>query len=147
MNCTLKLDKEKFFPYAKKYADKLISKFDKENDFPPSEHARETPTGKNLVDTIYTVNWSLLGLREFGLIAGKDYSVYADKLIALLCRIQDTSENPHFAGCWRGMFDINTGSWGGGDLFEGGGNSIYTGWTNAPISLALLHEYSNASMF
>ncbi|MBQ9088334.1 MAG: hypothetical protein IJY46_06105 [Lentisphaeria bacterium] len=147
VNCALKLDKEIFFPIAKKHADTLISKFDPDNGFPPSEHARETPTGKNLVDTIYTVNWSLLGLREFGLIAGKEYSAYADKLIALLCRIQDTADNKHFYGCWRGMFDINTGSWGGGDLFEGGGNSIYTGWTNAPISLCFLHEYDHASMF
>ncbi len=147
VNCTLKLDKEKFFPYAKEYADILISRFDEENGFPPSEHARETPTGKHLVDLIYTVNWSLLGLREFSLIAGEEYTVYAKKLIELVCRIQDGADNKHFNGCWRGMYDINTGSWGGGDLFEGGGNSIYTGWTNAPISLALLHECSNASMF
>ena len=36
------------------------------------------------------------------------------------------------------MYDLRAGEWGGGDLFEGGQNSIYTGWTNAPIALGLL---------
>lgn len=37
--------------------------------------------------------------------------------------------------------------WGGGDLFEGGANSIYTGWTNAPIALTMLFEHTKKSMF
>ena len=36
------------------------------------------------------------------------------------------------------MYDLNAKSWGGGNRFEGGAASIYTGWTNAPISIALL---------
>lgn len=147
VNCALKLDMDAFFPLARKYADRLIGKFDPETGFPPSEHARETPAGKHLADLIYTVNWSLLGLREFSLIAGEKYYSYAENLLSLLCRIQDTSPNPHFNGCWRGMYDVNADTWGGGDLFEGGGSSIYTGWTNAPISLVMLHELSNESIF
>jgi hypothetical protein len=44
-------------------------------------------------------------------------------------------------------YDSRIGSWGGGDLFEGGGGSIYTGWTNAPIALNLLFENQKKSMF
>ena len=52
--------------------------------------------------------------------------------------IQDTDPSPLCNGCWRGMFDLNTRQWGGGNRFEGGAASIYSGWTNAPISVALL---------
>lgn len=43
--------------------------------------------------------------------------------------------------------DSRIGSWGGGDLFDGDGSSIYTGWTNAPIALNLLFENQKKSMF
>lgn len=36
------------------------------------------------------------------------------------------------------MYDLQARSRGGGDPAEGGANSIYTGWTNAPISIGLL---------
>ena len=58
----------------------------------------------------------------------------------LLLKIQDADPAPQFNGCWRGMYDLQTGTWGGGDRYEGGAGSIYTGWTNAPISLWLLAE-------
>jgi hypothetical protein len=45
------------------------------------------------------------------------------------------------------MYDMVNGCWGGGDCHEGGANSIYTGWTNAPICSALLMEYAGRSMF
>ena len=60
-----------------------------------------------------------------------------EDLLKLLLQIQDTAPEKQFAGCWRGMYDLSTGSWGGGDRYEGGAASIYTGWTNAPISLAI----------
>ena len=44
------------------------------------------------------------------------------------------------------MFDMNQNSWGGGDRFEGGAGSIYTGWTNAPVSLAFLLHDSGKSL-
>ena len=125
----------------------IVDKIDPETGIPPSEHQRETPVGKHLADLIYTVNWAVLGLREYGLIAGNKYAAHVENMTALLCKIQDRSENLHFNGCWRGMYDVRSGTWGGGDLFEGGGSSIYTGWTNAPISLTLLHEYLGSSLF
>ena len=111
----------------------------------PAEHY-EAPTGEHLVDTIYTVNWALIGLQALSSVDEKYISAY-EKLKALIIRIQDNSPEVQFNGCWRGMFDMNQNSWGGGDRFEGGAGSIYTGWTNAPISLCLLHEYDHASMF
>ena len=147
VNCALKLDFDFFIRFAEKYADEIISKIVPETGFPPSEHQRETPAGSHLIDLIYTVNWTITGLRELGLIAGEKYSAYARKMIDSLCEIQDTSNNPCFNGCWRGMYDSRIGSWGGGDLFEGGGSSIYTGWTNAPIALNILFENQKKSMF
>lgn len=44
------------------------------------------------------------------------------------------------------MYDLRAGEWGGGDLFEGGQNSIYTGWTNAPIALGLLLAADRTSL-
>ena len=35
------------------------------------------------------------------------------------------------------MFDLTTRQWGGGNHYEGGADSIYTGWTNAPIGWSL----------
>lgn len=147
VNCAKKLDFDFFIRHAEKYAGMIVDKIDPETGIPPSEHQRETPVGKHLADLIYTVNWAVLGLREYGLIAGNKYAVHVENMTALLCKIQDRSENLHFNGCWRGMYDVRSGTWGGGDLFEGGGSSIYTGWTNAPISLTLLHEYLGSSLF
>jgi len=38
------------------------------------------------------------------------------------------------------MYDLKADTWGGGDCYEGGANSIYTGWTNAPISICIAIE-------
>ena len=85
---------------------------------------------------IYTVNWVFPALQ----CLGKPAEAARKKLLALLLKIQDDSPEKQFSGCWRGMYDLQTRSWGGGDRFEGGANSIYTGWTNAPIGIALLAE-------
>ena len=45
------------------------------------------------------------------------------------------------------MYDMETGSWGGGDCYEGGAGSIYTGWTNAPISIVIALELLNEKFF
>ena len=102
----------------------------------PAEHY-EAPAGAELADLIYTLNWSLLGLQA----AAPFDPVAADvkeRQKHFLRSIQDTTDHPAFRGCWRGMFDCAAGCWGGGDLYEGGAGSIYTGWTNAPIAIGLL---------
>ena len=104
----------------------------------PSEHAAETPVGPEKVDTIYTVNWALLAMQCLRRLTGKEEYIAAEEdLLALMVKIQDNAPEKQFSGCWRGMYDLTTGSWGGGDCYEGGAASIYTGWTNAPISLAI----------
>jgi len=111
----------------------------------PSEHF-EAPNGPHLVDTIYTVNWALLGLVNLtGWLRLPEHRRALDRLVELLVDIQDTSESPVYRGCWRGMFDLNARAWGGGDCYEGGANSIYTGWTNAPITIGLMLAHSRLS--
>jgi hypothetical protein len=66
--------------------------------------------------------------------------------MGLLLKIQDKSPEKHLHGCWRGMYDLKTKSWGGGDRFEGGANSIYSGWTNAPISIVTAFELLGKSL-
>ncbi len=147
VNCMLKFGREDFLPLVGKYVDAIIDVCDPVSGLPPSEHSRETPAGSNLADLIYTVNWAVAGLREAGIVLGGKSADAAGKLIVFLQEIQDKSDNRSFAGCWRGMYDTQSGQWGGGDRFEGGGNSIYTGWTNAPIALTMLFEYMKKSMF
>jgi len=125
------LHNKRSFQCAKLYADKIVAKMDPGTGNVPSEHY-ETPNGKNLVDTIYTMNWALLGMQNWAK-AAPEYKQYYDIMLALLLKIQDGTPLPHLNGCWRGMFDLDINAWGGGDRFEGGANSIYTGWTNAPI--------------
>jgi hypothetical protein len=62
---------------------------------------------------------------------------WLDKFSEFLADIQDSSPQKELHGCWRGMYDISNKSWGGGDCYEGGANSIYSGWTNAPIGWSL----------
>ena len=44
------------------------------------------------------------------------------------------------------MYDLNAKSWGGGDRFEGCASSIYSGWTNAPISIVTAFEILGESL-
>lgn len=122
--------------------DLLINAADPASGTLPSGHY-EAPAGKALADMIYTLNWSLLGLQMYSLFAPEDQAVkeLLDKQLTLVASIQDDSTEAEFNGCWRGMYDMEKGSWGGGNCYEGGSSSIYTGWTNAPVSLAfLLHD-------
>ena len=125
---------EEFRSVADLYGKKLLSRVG-ENGNIPSEHD-EAPCGPHLVDTIYTINWAMLGLLVLKEIA-PGYDDVFSRICALVCSIQDKSPENYLKGCWRGMFDMNSGTWGGGDCFEGGACSIYTGWTNAPISIVL----------
>ena len=136
--------KEKFREVAELYGRKLVSRMG-ENGNVPSEHD-EAPLGDHLVDTIYTINWALLGLLGLKTLA-PSYEEPFQKALALVCSIQDKSPEPHFKGCWRGMYDMNTQSWGGGDRYEGGAGSIYTGWTNAPISIVIALDLLKEKLF
>lgn len=131
---------------AERAANLILSKLDPETGNIPAEHY-EAPKGTHLVDTVYTVNWSFLALQMAAKLTGDAQIAAAkEKQLELLLSIQDRSESAFFHGCWRGMFDLHAGRWGGGDCYEGGAGSIYTGWTNAPIALGLLLESRNGSL-
>ena len=145
INCARKFDRKFFLAQARKHANAIIAKIDPATGIMPAEH-HEAPQGSAFADLIYTVNWSLIGMRELALLL-PEYRELAEQLINFVCKIQDNSPSSRFNGCWRGMYDVSQQTWGGGDHHEGGANSIYTGWTNAPICSALLMEYSGRSMF
>ena len=135
---------EKYLASARIFGDLVLGKM-RENGNIPAEHY-EAPCGEHLVDTIYTANWALLGLQLLSSADAK-YAAAYEKLRNLIVEIQDPSSEPQFSGCWRGMYDMEQHSWGGGDRFEGGAGSIYTGWTNAPISWALAMDILKRNLF
>jgi len=67
-------------------------------------------------------------------------------MMELLLQIQDRSPRPELSGCWRGMYDLEQKCWGGGNRFEGGAGSIYSGWTNTSIALALCYFLNQRSI-
>lgn len=128
------------------FANKILERMDPATGCIPSEHY-EAPSGTSLADTIYTVNWAFLALQNMTAVTGEDkYRLGFDKVLSLLLNIQDRTPRKHLFGCWRGMFDLNAGTWGGGDRYEGGAGSIYTGWTNAPIDIALINAITHKSL-
>lgn len=127
-----------------RFAGLLTARQQSDGNF-PAEHD-EAPAGRRLSDLIYTDNWALLGLQCAASLDSRWESAYS-KLLELLVSIQDRTVHSSFRGCWRGMYDLSVRRWGGGDRFEGGTNSIYTGWTNAPIALALVNALENTSLF
>lgn len=132
---------------AECYGRKLLKAMDPETGNIAAQHY-EAPVGEALADTIYTLNWAVLALQNLAEY-GEDKTEYRtalEKLMGLLLKIQDNSPEPWLNGCWRGMFDLNSGTWGGGDCFEGGASSIYTGWTNAPIAWAVANELSGRTL-
>ena len=114
--------------YLKEQSVKIYSylKSSEKDGILPSEHC-EAPSGKSLADLIYTLNWYLPGL---GLVEGgrEDFLRLRDFIISI--------QNPD--GSWQGMYDISQGKWAGGDLYEGGANSLYTGWTNTVLALTMM---------
>ncbi len=101
----------------------------------------EAPSGTGLVDLIYTMNWLPGALQNAQSDDGLQRRVFD-----LLLDIQDRSSSPQLAGCWRGMFNLETRAWGGGDRVEGGAGSIYTGWTNAPVGIWMLLKRQKLSL-
>jgi hypothetical protein len=143
--CAAAFDDERMATVATASGDRLISRMGAGGVI-PSEHD-ESPIGENLADLIYTENWAALALQNLACLTHNDtYRSAFLRTMHLLTTIQDTSPAHHLHGCWRGMYDMSTGTWGGGDAFEGGAGSIYSGWTNAPIALALLFELTGNSL-
>ncbi len=135
---------------AEQFAEQILAKADPETGNVPAEHY-EAPKGPHLVDTIYTVNWILIGFQNLLRILpdnaeNRKFRIFYSRLLSLIAEIQDKSSEPQFAGCWRGMFDTKTGTWGGGDCYEGGAGSIYSGWTNAPLALVFANEILGTSL-
>jgi hypothetical protein len=114
----------------------------------PAEYA-EAPTAPHLADLIYTQNWATLGLYHAWLLFDREpaYRRALERSLEFLARIQDASGAVWFDGCWRGLYDTRAGTWGGGNRWEGGQGSIYSGWTNAPIALAFLFDLTGESLF
>lgn len=141
------LKDEKIEATARESADRLVSKQDTVTGNIPSEWSKEAPVGKHLVDTIYTQNWAVLGLHTLcALTKDERYGVAFEKAMNLLLKIQDKSPEKYLYGCWRGMYDLKAKGWGGGNCYEGGANSIYSGWTNAPISIVAAFELLGESL-
>lgn len=131
---------------ARVAADILVERQCTDGHF-PAEHY-EAPASPHLADLIYTQNFATLGLLHAATLFHDDtYRAAARRSLAFLAMIQDTTDSPHLHGCWRGMYDTRKGDWGGGDEYEGGQSSIYSGWTNAPITLAFLFELTGQSLF
>jgi hypothetical protein len=142
------LNNDEILNTAEIYADIVLSKMDTDTGNIPSEWSKEAPTGKHLVDLIYTQNWGLLGLHTLSaLTSNPKYSLAFPKAMNLVVNIQDKSPEPYLKGCWRGMYDLNRRAWGGGDRHEGGANSIYSGWTNAPITIIIASFILDKSYF
>ncbi len=134
---------EKMISNARRWNDALVDKMNDQGNI--ASQWRETQEGEHYVDTIYTQNWATLAFGNMKHLTGE--SRYADAYAAslqLLTRIQDTTPAKHLCGCWRGLYDLESHSWSGGDKYEGGSGSIYSGWTNAPISWAIALELFNS---
>jgi len=135
-----------FLTVAETFADRLVAKMDPVYGNIPAEHY-EAPIGPHFVDMIYTVNWSLLAFQNLLAVSERpQFQEAYQKLLNLVIDIQDTSSSLAFRGCWRGMYNMQTRSWGGGDRIEGGAGSIYSGWTNAPIGIVLANHLLATSM-
>lgn len=132
---------------ARRSADLLVARQDPATGNIPSEWSSEAPVGPHLVDTIYTLNWALPGLQTLAALSGEShYRTAFEKALNLLIRIQDPSPEKHLAGCWRGMYDLARNQWDGGNRYEGGAGSIYSGWTNAPIAATIALELMDRNL-
>ena len=139
-------EREPFLAMAQETMALLLNAMDPESACLPSAHY-EAPSGEHLVDLIYTQNWAALALQNMRSFAQSSLlDDRLEKMTSLLIRIQDQDAEKELHGCWRGMFDLEAGAWGGGDCYEGGANSIYTGWTNAPLGWFLAFQLSGSSL-
>lgn len=135
---------------AARTAAEILIKSQKPDGHFPAEHY-EAPVASHCADLIYTQNWATIGLQHaaglFDDELGRECRLASERSLAFLAEIQDKSPSLAFNGCWRGMYDTERGIWGGGDCHEGGANSVYTGWTNAPISLSFLSAETGQNLF
>lgn len=140
-------DDEKIAKIGVKAADILLSNSKPDGHFTSNHY--EAPEGDQFADLIYTQNWATLGFYHMAKMMPEksEYREAFEKSAKFLVNIQDSSEKPIFNGCWRGMYDCDLKIWGGGNKYEGGQGSIYSGWTNAPISIALLLELTDSTLF
>ena len=135
--------RQSLLPLGNAIADRLMARMEMGGGLLPAEH-NEAPAGTHLADLIYTVNFAALAFSRLAEITqAPRHRATLQRLLDFLLDIQDTSASPRLKGCWRGMYDADARKWGGGDCFEGGASSIYTGWTNAPIGWTLAREAMN----
>ncbi len=131
---------------ARKAANILIGRQLPDGHF-PSEHY-ETPASPHLADLVYTQNFASIGLQHcLKLFGDKKYEDAYRHSLEFLEKIQDVSSVQQLRGCWRGMYDTRKGEWGGGDEYEGGQSSVYSGWTNAPIVMAFIFHHLGMTPF
>lgn len=127
---------------AKKGRDEAMAKLifrQQEDGHLPSEWW-EGPKGDHLSDLICGQNWATLAL-QIASQRDPQFRPAFEKSLEFLMNIQNTSGPNLVNGAWQGAYDTKAEAWGGEDKKEGGPSSIYSGWTNAPILLALATEY------
>ena len=137
MMSSLPMFSEYLLPLGCRLADIICQAMD-ENCLLPSEHY-EAPAGGQLADLIYTMNFAAVAFTGFTPLVPNQKQIQnvRYKIREFLLKIQDKHPSLHLNGCWRGMYNVSMHKWGGGNHTEGGADSIYTGWTNAPIGWAL----------
>jgi len=139
-------EKESFAEQATVLADGLCALLEENNGCLPSSHY-EAPPGTHLVDLIYTMNWAFLALQTYYARQKTERVAAAlQNMLKILLDIQDQSPQAEMNGCWRGMYDMKEKTWGGGNRFEGGADSIYSGWTNTTIATAICYLLNGRSI-
>lgn len=140
------VDSSTFTALGDQIADLLVRQMEHETGCLPSAHF-EAPLGIHLVDFIYTQNWAILALQSFNAIRfTPEREEILAKMLKFVLEIQDNTPKQELHGCWRGMYDLSKNCWGGGDRYEGGASSIYTGWTNAPLGWSLVFQHEKTSL-
>lgn len=97
-----------------------------------------------LTDLVYTDGYALHAWLDAADATGDpSYVDRARHLASFLAGAQCEGENPRWEGAWRGSYDVDLGEWRGradqqNPIDEGGAYSVYTGWTSATISSAML---------
>ena len=119
---------------AKLFADRIIQVMDPETGNIPSSYF-DVPKGEQYADTLYTLNWAVLGMQNMRQLDSA-YTDDYDRIMELLLAIQDKEEAPHLKGSWHGTYNLKAKTWGGV-------GSIYTGSTNAPIGWAMAFALQN----
>ncbi len=98
----------------------------------------------DVTDLVYTDGYALLALLEAYAVTGhQPYLEAATRLADFLAAIQCWGESPAWDGGWRGSYHLEKRAWYGSadqenPLDEGGMNTVYTGWSAAPIACGML---------